>query len=198
MGRRPCIRGLRVMVGTTVGLLATGHEPTKCWPPTRTLNATTSARRWPTPHAQRGAGSHGRLELKLLIDMNLSPRWIETLADAGIEARHWSRFGDGAASTKLKSRTNTEDASWAATTSTPGEHLAELLDELEIGASRRARAIDVPTRRINDIVRVLPIPVVVREQKVAIFRAWASVSRSRNQTSSPFDRKTNGTPSCSA
>ena len=30
--------------------------------------------------------------------MNLSPQWIETLADAGIEARHWSEVGDGAAS----------------------------------------------------------------------------------------------------
>ena len=48
--------------------------------------------------AQRGAGSHGRLELKLLIDMNLSPQWTEALADAGIEAHHWSEFGDGAAS----------------------------------------------------------------------------------------------------
>ena len=35
----------------------------------------------------------------------------------------------------------------------PGEHLAEILDELEISASRLARAIDVPARRINDIVR---------------------------------------------
>ena len=30
--------------------------------------------------------------------MNLSPQWIEPLADAGIEARHWSTVGDGAAS----------------------------------------------------------------------------------------------------
>ena len=36
--------------------------------------------------------------MKLLIDMNLSPQWIETLAEAGIEARHWSKVGDGAAS----------------------------------------------------------------------------------------------------
>ena len=35
----------------------------------------------------------------------------------------------------------------------PGEHLAEILDELEISASRLARAIDVPPRRINDIIR---------------------------------------------
>ena len=48
--------------------------------------------------AQRGAGNRGRFELKLLTDMNLSPRWIEALADAGIEARHWSTVGDGAAS----------------------------------------------------------------------------------------------------
>ena len=34
-----------------------------------------------------------------------------------------------------------------------------------------------------------------RGKKVATFRAWASVSRSRNQTSSPFDRNANGTPS---
>ena len=31
--------------------------------------------------------------MKLLIDMNLSPRWVETLTDAGIEAVHWSSVG---------------------------------------------------------------------------------------------------------
>jgi predicted nuclease of predicted toxin-antitoxin system len=31
--------------------------------------------------------------MKLLVDMNLSPRWITLLADAGIEARHWSTLG---------------------------------------------------------------------------------------------------------
>ena len=30
--------------------------------------------------------------------MNLSPRWVEALEDVGIEARHWSAVGDGAAS----------------------------------------------------------------------------------------------------
>ena len=30
--------------------------------------------------------------------MNLSPRWVEALEDAGIAARHWSAVGDGAAS----------------------------------------------------------------------------------------------------
>jgi predicted nuclease of predicted toxin-antitoxin system len=32
--------------------------------------------------------------LKLLIDMNLSPLWIEALGEQGYEATHWSRVGD--------------------------------------------------------------------------------------------------------
>lgn len=28
--------------------------------------------------------------MKLLVDMNLSPRWVKALAPAGIEAAHWS------------------------------------------------------------------------------------------------------------
>jgi predicted nuclease of predicted toxin-antitoxin system len=31
--------------------------------------------------------------MKLLVDMNLSPRWIGLLVDAGIEAAHWSTLG---------------------------------------------------------------------------------------------------------
>lgn len=31
--------------------------------------------------------------MKLLIDMNLAPRWVSVLADAGIEAVHWSTRG---------------------------------------------------------------------------------------------------------
>ena len=31
--------------------------------------------------------------MKLLVDMNLSPRWIGVLSDAGIEAAHWSIIG---------------------------------------------------------------------------------------------------------
>lgn len=32
--------------------------------------------------------------MKLLIDMNLSPRWTGTLASAGFEAVHWSTVGE--------------------------------------------------------------------------------------------------------
>jgi predicted nuclease of predicted toxin-antitoxin system len=31
--------------------------------------------------------------MKLLVDMNLSPRWLGVLAAAGIEATHWSTIG---------------------------------------------------------------------------------------------------------
>lgn len=31
--------------------------------------------------------------MKLLVDMNLSPRWVGMLADAGIKAAHWSNVG---------------------------------------------------------------------------------------------------------
>jgi predicted nuclease of predicted toxin-antitoxin system len=31
--------------------------------------------------------------MKLLVDMNLSPRWVGVLADSGIEAAHWSTIG---------------------------------------------------------------------------------------------------------
>jgi len=33
--------------------------------------------------------------VKLLVDMNLSPRWIDFLRDQGIEAKHWSAVGHG-------------------------------------------------------------------------------------------------------
>lgn len=31
--------------------------------------------------------------MKLLVDMNLSPRWVSMLVDAGFEAVHWSTVG---------------------------------------------------------------------------------------------------------
>jgi predicted nuclease of predicted toxin-antitoxin system len=31
--------------------------------------------------------------MRLLVDMNLSPRWVELFTDAGIDAVHWSSIG---------------------------------------------------------------------------------------------------------
>jgi predicted nuclease of predicted toxin-antitoxin system len=36
--------------------------------------------------------------MKLLIDMNLSPRWVELLKKAGFDAAHWSKLGASNAS----------------------------------------------------------------------------------------------------
>jgi predicted nuclease of predicted toxin-antitoxin system len=35
--------------------------------------------------------------MKILIDMNLSPEWVKTFANNGIEAKHWSNIGDKSA-----------------------------------------------------------------------------------------------------
>lgn len=35
--------------------------------------------------------------MKLLVDMNLSPRWVRALGDAGVEALHWSTVGNATA-----------------------------------------------------------------------------------------------------
>ncbi len=32
--------------------------------------------------------------LRLVVDMNLSPEWVEVLGQDGIEAVHWSKVGD--------------------------------------------------------------------------------------------------------
>ena len=35
--------------------------------------------------------------MKVLIDMNLSPSWVQALEDHGFQALHWSSVGDGGA-----------------------------------------------------------------------------------------------------
>ena len=36
--------------------------------------------------------------MKLLVDMNVSPRWVKLLHDAGFETSHWSDLGPATAS----------------------------------------------------------------------------------------------------
>lgn len=43
--------------------------------------------------ARRGAGVLTLHYVKILIDVNLSPRWVDALADRGHEAIHWSTIG---------------------------------------------------------------------------------------------------------
>lgn len=35
--------------------------------------------------------------MRLLLDMNLSPDWVEVFERSGFEARHWSQVGEGSA-----------------------------------------------------------------------------------------------------
>lgn len=44
--------------------------------------------------------------MKVLVDMNLSPGWVDVLADAGFEAVHWSKIGPASA-------TDAELMTWA-------------------------------------------------------------------------------------
>ncbi|MBW4620348.1 MAG: DUF5615 family PIN-like protein [Cyanosarcina radialis HA8281-LM2] len=39
--------------------------------------------------------------MRILIDMNLSPDWVEVFANAGIESIHWSSVGDPRATNSL-------------------------------------------------------------------------------------------------
>ena len=48
--------------------------------------------------AVRGEGTSTRRRVKLLIDMNLSPCWVDALRTAGHEAVHWSGVGAWTAS----------------------------------------------------------------------------------------------------
>jgi predicted nuclease of predicted toxin-antitoxin system len=48
--------------------------------------------------------------MKLLVDMNLSPRWVGVMADAGIEAKHWSTLGAyNAPDTEIMAYANTNN-----------------------------------------------------------------------------------------
>jgi predicted nuclease of predicted toxin-antitoxin system len=60
--------------------------------------------------------------VKLLVDMNLSPRWVKFLSAAGFEAVHWSSLGDATAP-------DTEIMSFAA-----GNDYIVLTHDLDFGA----------------------------------------------------------------
>jgi predicted nuclease of predicted toxin-antitoxin system len=48
--------------------------------------------------------------MKLLIDMNLSPRWVDVLVNAGFEAAHWSTLGVyNAADSEIMAYANTNN-----------------------------------------------------------------------------------------
>ena len=93
MGGKPCIRGMRVTVGTVVGLVAGPHARRDS--PRVSLPGSRGHRRGPVLRrlAGRGSRSSAAPAVKLLVDMNLSPSWVERLVRHGFEAVHWSTIG---------------------------------------------------------------------------------------------------------
>ncbi len=81
MGGKPCIRGMRVTVGTIVGLVASGKtvdEVLADYPylEREDILGSVVIRRL----AGRRKGSAVGLVMKILIDMNLPPRWVQVFA----------------------------------------------------------------------------------------------------------------------
>ncbi len=71
--------------------------------------------------------------MKFVIDMNLSPRWCETLAAAGHEAIHWSQIGPpDAADSEVLSKTKARSA-------------ILYTHDLDFGAILAAGGVDAPS-----------------------------------------------------
>ncbi len=73
------------------------------------------------------------MTLRLVIDMNLSPLWVEVLCDAGFEAVHWYRIGAANAP-------DSEIFSWART----NNHIV-FTHDLDFGALLAATSAESPS-----------------------------------------------------
>jgi predicted nuclease of predicted toxin-antitoxin system len=71
--------------------------------------------------------------VKLLVDMNLSPRWVGRLAGHGFEAVHWSTIGAATAP-------DVEILSWA-----QQHNLVLITNDLDFSAILAAGAVDGPS-----------------------------------------------------
>ncbi len=94
--------------------------------------------------------------MKLLVDMNLSPRWIAFLRDAGWEATHWSAVGKAEAS-------DSEIMAYAAVNNYVV--LTNDLDFAAILAASRQKKPSVAQIRAQDLS-----PIVIGSQIVAALR----------------------------
>ena len=89
--------------------------------------------------------------MKLLVDMNLSPSWIERLARNGFEAVHWSTIGAATAP-------DVEILAWA------NEHEFVLItNDLDFSAILAAGAVSGPSviqLRTQDLLSVAAVSIV--------------------------------------
>lgn len=71
--------------------------------------------------------------MRILVDMNLSPRWVTALETAGIEARHWSAVGAPGA-------TDEDILSWTA-----ANGFVLLTHDLDFGAILACSGANIPS-----------------------------------------------------
>lgn len=71
--------------------------------------------------------------MKILVDMNLSPRWVQLLRDAGWEAAHWSAVGEANA-------TDSEITAYAA-----ANNYVILTHDLDFGAILASTGQSIPS-----------------------------------------------------
>ena len=94
--------------------------------------------------------------------MNLSPRWVEALEHAGIEARHWNTVGEGAASDR-------EVFQWARR-----QGYVVLTHDLDFGrilalaGSRSPSVVLLRTHRLLPAESAMMLVTVLRRHAVAI------------------------------
>ena len=90
--------------------------------------------------------------MKLLVDMNLSPSWIERLARHGFEAVHWSTIGAATAP-------DVEILTWA------NEHRFVITNDLDLSAILAAGAVAGPSvvqLRTQDLLSEAAVRIVAR------------------------------------
>ena len=91
--------------------------------------------------------------MKLLIDMNLSPAWVQFLANAGFESQHWSEIGNAYAP-------DTEIFDYAG-----ANGLVVFTHDLDFGAllaTRRSRRPSVIQVRTQDVLPAAIGDMIVR------------------------------------
>ncbi|RJQ14190.1 MAG: hypothetical protein C4560_13050 [Nitrospiraceae bacterium] len=114
--------------------------------------------------------------MKLLIDMNLSPEWVDVLASKGVDAVHWSKIGSPTAPDK-------EIMEWAKSNS----HIV-LTHDLDFGAILAATEAEAPSviqLRFQDIAPdrslQLVLDVIARFQNELEAGVLISVDESRTR-----------------
>jgi predicted nuclease of predicted toxin-antitoxin system len=113
--------------------------------------------------------------MKLLVDMNLSPRWISTLEAAGVEAMHWSTFG-------ASNAPDTEIMAFAAV-----NNYVVLTHDLDFGAilaathGEKPSVVQLRTEDVSPDVIGAPVVLALR-QMTSELEAGALVTVDPNRT----------------